>query len=260
VTFGEAALVLVAGFGAGVVNGAAGGGTMVSFPALLALGYESLTANVTSAVGILPGYLGGVAGYRTELQGQRRRVRMLLPASVAGALTGALLLLVTPEDSFDVAVPWLILAACGLFALQPVLARRVAAARRRQDGGDATALPGAPIGWGMHAGTYVGAVYGGYFGAGLGVVLLAVLGIGIHDSLIRINGLRGVLALAVNCVAVLAFLVAAPVAWGPTGLLAISSLVGGWLGARGARRLPTPVLRALVVALGLIAAGRLLLT
>jgi uncharacterized membrane protein YfcA len=253
VTPGDALLLAAAGFGAGTLNGVAGGGSLVSFPALLALGYGSIAANVTSTVGILSGYLGGVAGYRRELDGQRARVRALLPVSIGGAVLGAVILLLTPDRAFEAAVPWLILVACGLFAAQPSLARRVAARRA------ATCEPAATeIGWGVRAGVFGAAVYGAYFGAGLGVILLAVLAIGLEDQLIRLNGLRGVLALLVNLVAVVLFAVAAPVAWGAAGLLAVSALGGGWVGARGARRLPPRVLRALVITFGLVAAGRLL--
>lgn len=248
----DALLLALAGLGAGTVNGAAGGGSLVSFPALLATGHGAIAANVTSTVGIVTGYAGGVAGHRRELAGQRPRIRSLAPVVVAGAVAGAVLLLVTPDGAFDAAVPWLILAACALFAAQPALARRV-----RSRAGDR--IGGRDIGWGVRAATFAGAVYGAYFGAGLGVILLAVLGIGLDDELVRLNGLRGVLALVVNLVAAVTFALVAPVAWGAAGILAGTALVGGWIGARAARRLPAPVLRAVVIGFGVVAAGRLLL-
>ncbi len=254
-TPGEAAVLALAGFAAGTINGAAGGGSLVSFPVLLAVGYGSITANVTSTVGIFTGYVGGVAGYRQELAGQRSRVRALLPVTVVGAVGGAALLLATPDGAFDALVPWLILGACALFAAQPVLARRVAA---RRQGQPAPADPGA-VGAGVRVATLLAAAYGAYFGAGLGVILLAVLGIGIEDALIRLNGLRGVLALVANLVALLTFVVVAPVAWSAAGILAVGALVGGWLGARGARRLPPTVLRGLVIVFGVVSAVRILL-
>ncbi|WCO68375.1 sulfite exporter TauE/SafE family protein [Iamia majanohamensis] len=255
-TPGEAAVLALAGAAAGTINGAAGGGSLVSFPVLLALGYGSITANVTSTVGIFTGYVGGVAGYRRELEGQRDRVRTLLPVTVLGAVAGAALLLVTPDGAFDALVPWLILGACALFAAQPVLARRVAARRE----GRAVAAPSGPgdVGLGVRVATLAAAAYGAYFGAGLGVILLAVLGIGIEDRLIRLNGLRGVLALVANLVALVTFVVVAPVAWAAAGILAAGALVGGWLGARGARRLPPGVLRALVIVFGVVSAVRIL--
>lgn len=256
-TPGDALLLAAAGFGAGTINGAAGGGSLVSFPALLALGYGSIAANVTSTVGIVSGYLGSTAGFRRELDGQRSRVHALLPVSIAGSGVGGVTLLLTPDRAFTDAVPWLILAACALFAGQPVLARRVAARRTArpdragQDDG---------VGWGVQAGVFVGAIYGAYFGAGLGVILLAVLAIGIDDQLLRLNGLRNLLSLVINLGAVVLFALVAPVAWGAAGILAVGALGGGWIGARGARRLPPAALRALVITFGLVAAGRLLLT
>ncbi|QYG94053.1 sulfite exporter TauE/SafE family protein [Iamia sp. SCSIO 61187] len=261
-TGADLALLLVAGFAAGTVNGAAGGGSLVSFPALLATGQGAVTANVTSTVGILSGYLGGVVGHRAELHDQGDRVRALLPVSVSGAAVGAAALLLTPEGAFDVAAPWLILAACALFTVQPRLARHLAA-RRRTGRGDAPPpgdgpAPG-PSG-ALQAATFGAAAYGAYFGAGLGVILLAVLGLGLEDSLIRLNGVRGVLALVVNVVATATFVAIAPVAWAAAGVLAISALGGGWIGARAARRLPPPVLRGLVITFGAIAGVRLLVT
>jgi uncharacterized membrane protein YfcA len=248
---GEDVVIAFAGFGAGLVNGIAGGGSLVSFPALIAVGHSALVANVTSSVGIWTGYLGGVAGVRPELTSQAGRVRALAPVAIAGGLVGAGLLLVTPSDVFRDLAPILILLACALFALQPALAARLR--RRRPPRAPDQAMAPAAV-----AGTLVAAVYGGYFGAGLGVILLAVLGLGLDDELVRINGLRGVLSLLVNTIAVLVFAVRADVAWGAAGILAGAALVGGYAGARLSRRLPTPVLRAFVITFGVIAALRLL--
>lgn len=255
-------LLLVAGFAAGTINGAAGGGSLVSFPALLATGQGAVAANVTSTVGILSGYLGGVVGHRAELRDQGERVRALLPVSIVGAAVGAAALLLTPEGAFDAAAPWLILAACALFAVQPRLARHLAA-RRLANGADVPP-PGAgavlaPSG-ALQAATFGASAYGAYFGAGLGVILLAVLGLGLEDSLVRLNGVRGVLALVVNVVATVTFVAVAPVAWAAASVLAVSALGGGWTGARAARRLPPPVLRGTVIAFGVVAGVRLLMT
>ena len=262
-TWDTALLLAAAGFVAGVVNGVAGGGSLVSFPALLAAGHGALVANVTSTVGIWPGYAGGVAGYRHVLGDQRDRVRALGPTCVAGGLAGAALLLVTPARAFATLAPYLILAACLLFALQPhlsrVLARRASArgvddrlrtATTTRQHRRATA--------GLHAIVFLAAMYGAYFGAGLGVILLAVLALLLEDDLQRANGLRGVLALVINSVGVVVFAIAADVVWSAAGILAVTSLAGGFTGAHLAQRLPVPVFRAAVILLGLAAAIRLL--
>ena len=267
-TPGQRVLVAAAGFVAGGINGVAGGGSLVSFPALLAVGQPALTANVTSTVGIWPGYLGGVVGFRREIGDQAERVRVLLPATLVGAVAGAVLLLTTPSGAFEALTPFLILAACGLFAAQPVLSARVAARAAAEDeaagqveaGDEKPAARPRDRRVAAQGGTFLSAVYGAYFGAGLGVVLLAVLGILLPDRLVRTNGLRGLLSLVTNSVAAVLFMVLAPVEWGAAGLLAGSSLAGGYAGARFSRRLPAPVLRLFVVAVGLVAAGRLLLS
>jgi len=251
---GDQLVVALAGLGAGFANGVAGGGSLISFPALIAVGHSALVANVTSTVGIWPGYVGGVAGFRDELASQRERVRALLPVSLVGGVAGALLLLATPADSFRTVAPYLILAACAMFGAQPLVARRLAARPRRRERPQTRHVPTPAL-----VGTLLAAVYGGYFGAGMGVILLAVLGLTLTDSLVRINGLRGSLSLLINSVAVVVFLVGGDVAWAAAGLLAGTSLVGGYAGARLSRRLPVPVLRAVVLAFGLVASLRLLL-
>jgi len=249
-TGGRELLLSLAGLGAGLVNGAAGGGTLVSFPALLAAGYPALTANVTSTVGIWPGYLGGVAGFRREVVNQRARARSLLGTVVAGAALGGALLLTTPSKDFRLLAPFLLLFASFLFAVQPVLGSWLA---RGQGGHRSHKLL-------LHAGCFVAATYGSYFGAGLGVVLLAVLALATPEPLVRVNGLRAVLALIINTVAVVIFVAQAHVAWVAAGLMDASALVGGYVGARVARRAPTVVLRTAVVALGLVTAISLLAT
>lgn len=252
-TASELLFLAAAGFGAGLVNGVAGGGSMVSFPALLAVGVPSLTANVTSTVGIWPGYLGGVAGFRRVIAAQRDRLLPLAAAALAGAVAGSLLLLVTSEDAFDAIAPWLVLAAVGMFAAQPVLARRLAAhGPAAADGRPHVAL--------RLGGVFAASVYGAYFGAGLGVLLLAVLGITLPGRLTELNGIRTVLALLVNSIAVVVFAVAAPVEWPAAGTMAAASLVGGYVGATTATRLPVPVFRGVVIALGLAAFVGLVVT
>ena len=248
-TGGQYAVLALAGLGAGLVNGIAGGGSLVSFPALLWVGYSPLVANVTSTVGIWPGYLGGVAGFREALVGQSGRIREFLATSLIGALAGAALLLALPSSTFAVVAPWLILLGCLLFGVQPLVTRRV-----RDRGGP----PPRGRGLLLQAGVLVSCAYGAYFGAGLGVILLGVLGLGLPDSLARVNGLRSVLSIVVNTVALVVFALRAPVAWTPAAVMALTSLVGGWAGARLSQRVPTPALRAVVITLGVVAAVRLL--
>jgi uncharacterized protein len=242
---GRQALLALAGVGAGAVNGVAGGGTLVSFPTMIAMGYPALTANVRNTVGIWPGYVSGVAGFHRQVADQGSLVRALAWPSGIGALAGAILLLLTPSGDFKTAAPWLILFASVLFALQPLLARWLVGGPHR-----AHRLP-------LHVGTLLCSVYGGYFGAGLGVMLLAVLGLALPDTLARTSGLRAVLSVLVNGVAALVFVVHSPLVWQAVALLATGSLVGGWLGARLALRIPVPALRTVVVLVGLATAARL---
>lgn len=247
----QAAVVAGAGVLAGAINAVGGGGTLVSFPALLAAGLPPIAANITSSVGLLAGYAGGSVAYRRELTGQRSHVRALLPFAVVGGGAGAVLLLLTPGATFRAIVPYLVLLSTVLLALQPVLARALASQQRAPDEG---------IHWGARIGVGVAAVYGSYFGAGLGVLLLAVLGVLVADELQRLNALKGVLSLVINVVGVVVFVVSADVAWRYAGLLAVSAYVGGTLGVSVARRLPPTVLRAAVVMLGLALGLALLVT
>jgi uncharacterized membrane protein YfcA len=233
----EIALVVAAAFVAGAINAVAGGGSLVTFPALVAVGYPALTANVTNALAVLPGYVGGSVGYRRELAGQGRRARALGLTSAAGALGGAGLLLATPEAVFERATPLLILAACALLAVQPRLA--AALDRRHAAAGRGTSA--------VHAMTLLAAVYGGYFGAGLGVLLLAVLGLFLREDLQRVNALKGLLSLVIGAVTALAFVTLGPVARAAAAPMAAAALAGGHLGVSFARRLSPRVLRLGVV-------------
>jgi uncharacterized membrane protein YfcA len=216
---------------------------------------------VTSSVGIWTGYLGGVAGFRREVAAQRDRVRALAPVAFAGGLGGAVLLLVTPADLFEDVAPVLVLLACALFAAQPVLAGRLRARRSGRAGrpgaGPASPRRRAGLPALALAGTFAASIYGGYFGPGLGVILLAILGLAVDDELVRVNGVRGVLSLVVSTITVVVFAIGADVAWGDAGILAVTALVGGYTGARVSRRLPVPVLRAVVIVLGTVAAVKL---
>lgn len=250
--------VAAAGIGAGFVNGAAGGGSLVSYPLLLATGLPALTANVTNTVGLLTGYVGGALGFRDHLRSQRPRLRELAPVALAGGVAGALLLLVTSESAFEAIVPVLILGACLLFGFQPIVRRRVVERRLRRIGKphDSTGRLGALA----LALVFAAAVYGGYFGAGIGVILLAILGVVLDDPLPSVNAVRGVLSLLVNAVAALVFAFGADVDWAIVAVLAATCAVGGYAGARLSLRLPDHVLRIVVITFGLAAVVQLVAT
>lgn len=249
----HAALLAGAGLAAGAVNAMAGGGTLISFPALLAVGLPPVDANVTSSVGLLSGYAGGAVGYRRELRLQREHFRECLLPSVTGGGIGAVVLLMAPAGSFRVAVPYLVILSCGFLLIQPRLGR--ALARRRSERGTASHVgrPGA-------AAVMAAAIYGSYFGAGLGVLLLGVLGVFLTEDLQQLNGLKSLLSLVVNVVGVTIFVVSGKVAWLAAGTLMVAAYVGGLLGSRFARYLQPAVLRYSVAALGIVVAVFLLIS
>lgn len=240
-------LVLGAGIVAGAANAVAGGGTLISYPALLAAGLSPITANITSSVGLLSGYAGGSLAYREELAGQRGRARGLAVAGVLGGSAGAVLLLLTPGDSFETIVPFLILASCLLLAIQPKVSGWLKGASEH-------------AGWQAQVAVGVAAIYGSYFGAGLGVILLAVLGLLIADELQRLNALKGVLSLVINVAGVAVFLVTGSVAWLAATLLAAGAFIGATYGVRIARRLPGQTVRVFVVVAGVAVAIGLLVS
>jgi uncharacterized protein len=242
-------LLAVAGFLGGAVNAVAGGGSLLTFPALLAVGHSPLVANVTNTVGLLPGYLGGTVAYRRELADQGARVRSLGAAAAVGAGLGCVLLLASPEEAFDAVVPWLVLGSVVLLAAQP----RVTAWLRRRDGEH---RPRPVL---LHVLVALCGVYASYFGAAVGVVLLAVLGLLLVDALQRLNALKGTLSLTSSVVGAVVFAVVAPVAWSSAAVLAVSSLAGGRLGGGLARRLPDALLRGGVLLLGTGVGATLLL-
>ena len=246
----HAVIIAVAGVWAGMVNTIVGSGTLVTFPVLLALCYPPLTANVSNGLGLVPGSLTGAIVYRRALVGLRGRVLRLAVVSVLGGLVGAALLLSLPSGAFDAVVPVLVALAVVMVIAAPWLARRLAA---RQGGGARTR-----VGPGLLAGTFGTGVYGGYFGAAQGVLLLALLGIAIDDDLQRHNAVKNVLAMLVNLVSGIVFVFVAPISWPVVGLVAVGSIVGGLIGARIGRRLPPAVLRGVIVVVGLIAIVELL--
>jgi uncharacterized membrane protein YfcA len=243
----EIAAVLLAGVAAGTINTVVGSGTLITFPTLLALGVPPVTANVSNTVGLVPGSLSGAVGYRRELSGQRSRLLRLASASVLGGIAGAVLLLVLPSSAIDAIVPVLIGIGVLLVILGPAIQRRVAARHEARGG-----LPDHGAAWVWPAVAGAG-VYGGYFGAAQGVLLMAILGIGVDDDLQRHNATKNVLALLVNAVAAVVFIAVADVDWPIAGLIAVGSVVGGQIGAGVGRRLPATLLRAVIVVVGVVA-------
>jgi uncharacterized membrane protein YfcA len=263
----EIAAVALAGVWAGMINTIVGSGTLITFPTLLAIGVPPVTANISNNIGLIPGSVAGAVGYRRELEGQRARVSRLLVASVIGGLIGAGLLLVLPPGAFEAIVPALILLGVVLVILQPRLSRVVAVrAEAREVAGAAPPRDGA---WWVWPAVLVTGVYGGYFGAAQGVLLMAVLGIGVNESLQRLNGVKNVLAAAVNGVAGLVFVLVvelglfgtdAEIDWLIVLVLGLGAVVGGFLGASVGRRLSPVVLRAVIVVVGLAAVVTIVLT
>jgi uncharacterized membrane protein YfcA len=242
-----------AGIVAGTINTVVGSGTLFTFPILLSFGYAPVTANVTNTVGLVPGSVSGAIGYRRELAGQRERLLRLSVASATGGIVGAILLLSLPAGAFKDIVPAFIVIALALIILQPRLARVLDAyrARRSRESGQLGPL--------SYLWVFVTGIYGGYFGAAQGIMLLAILGLSLPDEdLQRVNAVKVVLAGLVNLVAGVLFVFAAHVVWLAALLLAIGSTIGGVLGARYGRRLPAAGLRALIVVVGIVAIVRLL--
>jgi uncharacterized membrane protein YfcA len=246
----QAALVFVAGICAGTINTVVGSGTLVTFPVLLGVGVPPVTANVSNSVGLFPGSMVGAWGYRRELAGQRERGIKLGTASVIGAVIGAILLLVLPADAFKAIVPALIFLALVLVVFGKQITARLAHTKHRPSERTTPLLLGL---------TLASGIYGGYFGAAQGVVLMGIFGILLAEPLQRQNGLKNLMAGLVNLVAAIVFSLTAEVDWAAAGLIALGAMVGGVLGARIGRRLPPSALRAVIVVIGVAAIVKLLL-
>lgn len=246
-TLADALAIVLAGAAAGAINVAVGSGTLITFPLLVGLGYAPVVANMSNNVGLVPGVFSGVVGYRRELVGQRRRAMRLAVGSTIGGAIGATLLLTLPPSAFKAIVPVFIVLALVLVIFQPRLnemLRRQRAARPH-GGPEVFAIV-----------TILG-VYGGYFGGAQGILLLAALGLLLHDDLQRINALKNVLVVFVNGVAAIAFIAFGTVDWGVAGLIAAGSIVGGSVSSRVSRRLPDAAYRAIIVAVGSFAVIKL---
>src|SRR5215218_4293571 len=236
-------LVIVAGvaLAAGIINSIAGGGSLILFPTLVALGLPTVAANVTNSVAQWPGYLGGVVGFRDEYAGQRSRLVRFGIVAVLGGITGSVLLLTTPSEAFDVVVPILVLLASLLLAAQPLLTKRL-----QRDEGDGVRAD--PV-W-LYVALFLATVYGGYFGGALGVILVGVLGVGLHHLKLA-NALKSALSAVTATVTVVVFGLWGPVDWLVVGVAAPASLIGGFLGARVATRIPVRPLRIFIVTFGI---------
>ena len=245
----HALAIFAAGIAAGTINTVVGSGTLITFPVLLAFGYPPVVANVSNTIGLVPGNVAGAIGYRRELTGQRDRATRLALASVSGGVIGAVLLLTLPASAFKAIVPAFIALALALILLQKRLSAALASHRRegREHAG--------PV---ALACVFGAGIYGGYFGAAQGIMLLAILGLSLSEDLQRLNAIKIVLVGLVNLVSGVIFAFAAQVAWLPALLIAVGSVIGGVLGARVGRRLPDPVLRLVIVAVGIVAIVRLL--
>ncbi|MCM2391584.1 sulfite exporter TauE/SafE family protein [Streptomyces albipurpureus] len=254
-TIWEMLAVFAAGISAGTINTIVGSGTLITFPVLLATGLSPVTATVSNALGLVSGAISGVIGYRAELVGQRRRVIRLSIVAAIGGISGAILLLTLPETAFETIVPILVALALVLVVLQPRISRAVQ--RRRAAKGTTDTHPdGGPL---LLIGLLFASVYGGYFTAAQGILYVALMGMLLHDTLQRINAVKNVLAAVVNSIAALFFVFVADIDWTAVVLIAIGSAIGGQVGAKVGRKLSPTALRAIIVAVGMVAIVQLLL-
>jgi uncharacterized membrane protein YfcA len=249
---GQFILVGLAALAAGAVNALAGGGTLITFPMLTAVGIPAVAANVTNTVALCPGYIGGTLAQINDLRGQVKRLWIILPAGIIGGLIGGVLLLNTEEKLFTKLVPFLILLASGLLAVQDPIRGWLTRRMSRQG------LPPGQSAGGTEKWTWLpvglAAIYGGYFGAGLSVIVLAVLGLTLEDTLTRLNALKQIFAFSVNAAAAVFFLFSGRVVWPAAGIMAVGALIGGVLGGRLAGRVEPSTLRWMVVSIGVIVA------
>lgn len=262
-------LILIAGIGAGMINAVVGSGTLITFPTLIALGFAPITANISNNLGLIPGAVSGTWGYRRELAGQRARAVRLAPMSLGGAAVGAVLLLVLPAEAFATVVPVLIALALVLVVVQPRLQARLRRQLSVQLAGHEAPGSAAPsdhsVGRGRWAilmvGVALAGVYGGYFGAAQGIILISLIASLLPEPMQRANALKNLLSVIVNGVAGVIFCVVAwsQINWVVVALIAVGSTIGGLLGAKVGRRLPDWALRAVIVVVGSIAIVKLTL-
>jgi hypothetical protein len=249
VNFWQGVLVVFAGVWAGAINTVVGSGTLITFPVLLGVGLPPITANVSNTVGLFPGSFVGAYGYRRELTGQRSRVLTLLSATIAGSTLGAVLLLVLPAGAFKAVVPALIVLALVLVVFGPRITKSLGARGRAADD---------QVHWPLWVATFGVGIYGGYFGAAQGVLMMAFMGLMLSETIQRQNALKNVLAGTVNLVAAIVFVASSHIDWAAAGLIAAGSVCGGVLGAKIGRRLSPGVLRGVIVVVGVAAIVKLL--
>lgn len=254
----HALLIVLAGVGAGTINTIVGSGTLITFPTLVLFGVPPVTANISNTIGLVPGSFTAAYGYRHEVRGAEEQLKRLLPMSFLGGLAGALLLLVLPASVFRAAVPLLILFGLVLVIWGPRISAAAKARRAAEDAAD-TGSPTPEGGALLTSGVFGAGVYGGYFGAAQGVILVGILSSLTSEPLQRVNGFKNVLASIVNAVAAIIFIVVAHdrIDWPVAGLIAIGSIIGGVIGSTVGRRLSPPVLRAIIVVVGLVAIAKL---
>jgi hypothetical protein len=243
-------LLVAAALAAGIVNAVAGGGSLISFPALLLTGMGSVRANATNTLAVWPGSVSSAWAYKDHILDERHRAAVLAVPSLLGGLAGSVLLLNTPEKAFGAIVPWLIFFACALLAFQAKVAKLLKGA---------TAGPGDRVPPGLWIMQFLISVYGGYFGAGIGILMLAAMAIFIPHSLQAANGLKVLFAMLINGISAVYFLFQGAVRLPEAGVMAIAAIAGGWIGAHIAKRLPAPVMRTCVIAFGVVVAGKMLL-
>lgn len=246
----EAIAIGLAGLAAGTINTVVGSGTLITFPTLLAFGVPPVTANVSNTIGLVPGSLSGVVGYRRELAGQRPRILRIGIASLLGGVLGGVLLLVLPDDAFTAIVPALVGLGILLVVFQPRISAWVEARHDRLGAPRRNPVVGA---WWVWPAVLGAGVYGGYFGAAQGVLLMGIMGVGVSETMQRLNALKNVLAAIVNAVAGVLFAIVADVDWKIVALIGVGSVIGGQLGATVGRRLPGHVLRWTIVVVGVVA-------
>ena len=242
-TIFEGVLLFVAAFVGGALNSVAGGGSFFSFPALLFIGLDPKIANATNAVALWPGSAASVLAYREELQGMKPEVRLLAPVSLIGGLIGALLLLITPSDVFRVLLPFLMLGATLLFTFSPRFTKYVRGLDRRNESPTVARNRALII-------QFIISVYGGFFGGGIGILMLAALALMGMDNIHRMNGLKTLLATLINGVAVVAFVIARAVAWLPAAIMIVAAILGGYIGAAVARKIDPKLVRVFVIVVG----------
>ncbi|CAN5368095.1 sulfite exporter TauE/SafE family protein [soil metagenome] len=249
----EAVAIFAAGVWAGAINVIVGSGTLVTFPTLLLFGYPPITANVSNNIGMVAGGISGVYGYRRELRPNKAMLIRLAPASIAGGLVGAVLLLVLPDESFKAIVPALIALGLLMVVIGPSVQRRTASAQREGSRGRLSQIL-------LTAGIFALGIYGGYFGAAQGILLIGLMGMLLSDGIQRLTAIKNVLATLVNAVAAILFVIVAPdrIDWSVVALIAAGAFLGGYLGARFGRKLPPLALRIAILAIGTIALIKIL--